>query len=329
MTTINKGDIVLITGVSGYIGSHVAEQLVAAGYNVRGTSRTSPKAQWLVDYLDKKFGSGKIEIVEVPDMIQDGAYDAAVVGVSGIVHMASVLTFSTDPTEVVGPSVQGTMNVFKSATTEPKVKSLVFTSSSVACLLPVTGKKIKITKDTFNDEAVEAAYKPNASAVDVYAASKTAAERALWDTVKATSPKFQVSAVLPDANFGGLLKPSENSTGSWITDFYNGQDYPFNLPPQWFVDVADNAKLHVAALIDPACDGQRIYAFAQPYNWNDILAIFRKLKPSESFLEDREQGRNLSEVPNDVAEELLKKHYGHGWTSLEESIRQNVGSVFA
>ena len=26
-------------------------------------------------------------------------------------------------------------------------------------------------------------------------------------------------------------------------------------------------------------------------------------------------------------EELLKKHYGHGWTSLEESIRENLEFV--
>jgi nucleoside-diphosphate-sugar epimerase len=144
--------------------------------------------------------------------------------------------------------------------------------------------KINITKDTFNDTTIEAAYKPNASPFDVYAASKTASEGALWDAEKNTSPPFQVSAVLPDANFGSLLKESDSSKGSWIVDFYNGQDYLFNLPPQWFVDVTDNTKLHATALIDPACDGQRIFAFAQPYNWNDILAIFRKLKPNESFL---------------------------------------------
>jgi uncharacterized protein YbjT (DUF2867 family) len=44
MTNIEKGDILLVTGVSGYNGSHVAEQLIVAGYKVRGTSRTSIKA---------------------------------------------------------------------------------------------------------------------------------------------------------------------------------------------------------------------------------------------------------------------------------------------
>lgn len=324
MSTINKGETVLVTGVSGFIGSRVAEQLIIAGFKVRGTSRSSAKAQWLVDYLEKKFGGGKIDLVEVPDMVRDGAYDAAVEGVSGIVHLASVLTFSTNAEEVVGPSVKGTTNVLESARKEPMVKSLVYTSSSTACLLPVANKKVKIDKDTFNDYALEAAFKPNATPFEVYAASKTAAEKALWEAVKASPPDFQVVAVLPDANFGRVLKPKDNSTADWITALYNGQDDPFNFPPQWFIDVEDNAKLHVAALIDPACDGQRIFAFAEPYNWNDILAIFRKLEPSKSFLEDREVGRALSEVPNGEAEELLKKHYGHGWTSLEESVRQNL-----
>jgi nucleoside-diphosphate-sugar epimerase len=327
MTTINKGDIVLVTGVSGYIGSHVAEELIAAGYKVRGTSRTASKVQYLVDHLNKKFGPGKIEIVEVPDMIKDDAYDAAVAGVSGVVHLASVLTFGTDPKEVVDPSVKGTLNIFNSATREPKVKSFVCTSSSTACMLPIPDTKIKITKDTFNEKAIEAAYKPNPTPFEVYAASKTIAEKALWDAVKKTSPAFQVSTVLPNGNFGHLFKPDDNSTGSWIIDLYNGKDYAFDYPPQWFVDVRDDAKLHVAALVDPACNGQRIFAYAQPYTWNDVLAVFRKLEPGKSFLADQEKGRDLSEVPNAEAEELLKKHYGHGWTSFEESIRQNLRFV--
>lgn len=315
----------LVTGVNGFIGSHVAEELLIAGFKVRGTSRSTAKAQYLVDRLEAKFGAGKIEIVEVSDMIHDGAYDKAIAGVSGIVHLASVLTFGTDPKEVVEPSVQGVLNVFKSALKEPSVKSFVYTSSSTACFLSVAEEKIKISKDTFNESAIKAAYGPDPTPFQVYAASKTAAEQALWKAVKEESPSFQVATVLPDANYGSLMKPDGNSTGSWVIDLYNGKDYAFDFPPQWFVDVSDDAKLHVAALIDPACNGERIFASAEPYNWNDILAIFRKIEPNKSFLEDRKGlGRARSEIPNGEAEELLKKHYGHGWTSLEESIRQNV-----
>jgi len=155
MTTIQKGDTVLVTGATGYIGSHVVEELLAAGYDVRETSRTKDKAAYLTDLIDKKFGRGRLEIAEVPDMIADDAYTDAVKGVSGIVHLASVVTFSSDPDAVIPPTVKGTLNILKAASTEPKVKSIVYTSSSTAALSPVANEKITVTKDTWNDAAVE------------------------------------------------------------------------------------------------------------------------------------------------------------------------------
>ena len=46
-------------------------------------------------------------------------------------------------------------------------------------------------------------------------------------------------------------------------------------PPQYYVDVRDTARLHVIALVDSDCNGQRLFAFAGPFNPNDILAAFR------------------------------------------------------
>lgn len=194
MATIQKGDTVLVTGATGYIGNHVVEQLVADGYRVRGTSRNASKAQFLIDYIDKKFGKGKLEVVDVPDMIDEHAYDEAVKGVSGIVHLATVVTFSAVPDEVIPPSVKAALNILKSATTEPKVKSLVFTSSSTAALVPVPNQKLVVTKDTWNEKVLEGIRtNPSPDGYTVYAASKTEAEKALWKAVKETSPPFQVS----------------------------------------------------------------------------------------------------------------------------------------
>ena len=155
MASIQKGDLVLVTGATGYIGNHVVEELIAAGYKVRGTSRDHTKAQFLIDYIEKKFGSGKLEIADVPDMIAEDAYDEAVKGVSGIVHLASVVTFSENPDEVIPPSVKGTLNILKAATKEPKIQSLVITSSSTAAISPVPNEKIVITADSWNDKVVE------------------------------------------------------------------------------------------------------------------------------------------------------------------------------
>ncbi|OQO11810.1 hypothetical protein B0A48_03537 [Cryoendolithus antarcticus] len=307
--TIPKGSTVLVTGVTGFIGSHVAAQVIEAGYCVRGTSRSKAKAQDLIKYFTSKYGADSITVAEVPDMVAPNAYDEAVKGVAGIVHLSSVLTFSTNPEEVIPPSVSGALNILSAAMQEPGVRSLVVTSSSTAALLPQPNEKIRVNVDTWNDAALEAAYKPGVDGFTVYAASKTQAERELWKAIRKEKPHFQVATVPPNANFGTRFKEGGNSTGDW------------------FINVDDDAKLHVAALLDSEAAGKRLFAFAAPFTWNDVLAILRKLEPGKKLIEDRDLGEDLSEIPNGEAEALLRKHYGYGWTGLEETIKQNAGPV--
>lgn len=314
------------------IASHVCDQLLQAGYQVRGTVRSEEKAKWLYELFDSKYGKGKFTAVTVPDMVADGAFDEAVKGVSGICHVASVLTFSKKVEEVIPPTVKGTLNILTAATLEPKIKSFVYTSSSTAALTPVLDKKIVVTKETWNAAVVEETDKnAEADPFIVYSASKTLAEQAVWKAVKETNPPFQVAAVLPNANYGKILQPGgemSSSTGSWPVMLFNGDKTPLNFPPQWFVDVADNARIHVAALIDPSCNGQRIFAFAQTFNWSEVLDGLRKGYPNKHFIDGIEgEGHDLSEMPNSDAEELLRKHFGKGWTTLDESLKENTATL--
>lgn len=45
----------------------------------------------------------------------------------------------------------------------------------------------------------------------------------------------------------------------------------------------DDALLHVAAVIHPGVQSERVFAFAEPVNGDGVLAILRKLYPSRSF----------------------------------------------
>lgn len=76
------GSIILVTGVSGFLGSNIADQFLAYGYRVRGTTRNAIKAAWLSDLFEKKYGSGKFSLVTVSDMVEDDAYICAVKGTS-------------------------------------------------------------------------------------------------------------------------------------------------------------------------------------------------------------------------------------------------------
>jgi uncharacterized protein YbjT (DUF2867 family) len=78
---ITPGSTVLVTGVNGFVGAHVADQLLQQGYKVRGTVRDAVKHQWLTDLFSQKYGKDEFELITVKDMREPGAFDDAVSGI--------------------------------------------------------------------------------------------------------------------------------------------------------------------------------------------------------------------------------------------------------
>ncbi|KII83904.1 hypothetical protein PLICRDRAFT_118643 [Plicaturopsis crispa FD-325 SS-3] len=333
MTVIPKGSTVLVTGFTGYIGSHVTQQLLEAGYTVRGTTRSATKATFLREKFTREYGEGRLEVVEIPDVTVEGALDEAIKGVSGVAHVASDVSMSTNVDEVVGPVVRGTLSVLRAAAATPSVKRFVLTSSSTAAGFPALGVEYTRGEDSWNDVSAEAL----ASAEDdagkgfrVYALSKTEGEKAAWKFVKEEKPGFVFNAVLPDSNLGPFFDPSTTpSTAGFPLAILSGQsDVLKGFPNQWFVDVRDTARLHVAALTLPSTDapGYRLWGAAEPFTWNQLLGIVRKLRPDRDLPEHFawETTPNLSKIDNARSTALLKELGREGWIGIEESVEGNI-----
>ncbi|KAF2670264.1 NAD(P)-binding protein [Microthyrium microscopicum] len=330
---IPKGALVVVSGANGYIASNVVEQLLIAGYKVRGTVRSLKRAGWMKPLLDEKYGTGNFSLCEVPDMAAPGAFDEAIKGAAGFAHVATPVMQNYDPNVGVPIVVTGALNALKAAAREPSVKRVVLTSSSTAAASPQPNKVFTMDENTWNGSAVEAAWAPPPyeglqRRLDVYSASKTQSEQAAWKFMKEEKPDFVLNAVLPNANMGHILSIEHQgypSTAGWIKALYHGfeghEDLKFN-PPQYYINVQDNARVHVAALIYEDVANERLFSFAHPYTWNDILAVFRKLYPERKFIEDLpDLGQDLSIVANGRAEELVKRFGRPGWATLEESVK--------
>ena len=170
-------------------------------------------------------------------------------------------------------------------------------------------------------------YEGHERVLAVYGASKTQSEQAAWKWMKENKPNFMLNAILPNANMAKVLSPENQGTPSttgWLKALWDGfeghEDLKGN-PPQYHVNVQDTARVHVAALLSPDVEGERLFAFAHPYNWNDILHMFRKLYPEHKFVDDfADLGRDLSKVANGRAEELVKRFGRDEWTGLEQSV---------
>ena len=156
-----------------------------------------------------------------------------------MVHVASVLSLDPDPNKVIPAVVSGAVNAASSAAKQTSVKRFVYTSSSTA----ITGAKpnvaFTISTDDWNNEDVEAAWKPPPYEAErklqVYGASKTQAEQELWKFVKEQKPGFVLNTVLPDVNFGEIFSDKQPaSTAGWVRAIYNGSlDAVKDVPPQW------------------------------------------------------------------------------------------------
>jgi hypothetical protein len=93
--------------------------------------------------------------------------------------------------------------------------------------------------------------------------------------------------------------------------------------PQWYISPVDSALLHVSALIYSDVSSERLFGFAEPWNFNEMLAVYRRLYPERSFPEDVEGlGVDRMSVPNERAEEVLRWVKGEGWDSLEKSLKE-------
>jgi uncharacterized protein YbjT (DUF2867 family) len=83
--------LVLVTGANGLIASHAADQLLAAGYRVRGAVRSLSRSAYLEPLYAARHGPGRFALVAVPDVTVPGAWDDAVRGVAGIAHVVGGL----------------------------------------------------------------------------------------------------------------------------------------------------------------------------------------------------------------------------------------------
>ncbi|RSL70394.1 hypothetical protein CEP51_012199 [Fusarium floridanum] len=324
--------LVLVTGVNGFIGSHIANNLLNLGYRVRGTVRDSDKAGWITEAMQELNPSGHFEVVIVPDVTASDAWSEVVQGVDGIVHVATDMSFDANPNKVITPMVQGVRNLLVAAASEITVKRFVFTSSDRAISNAINGKEVTLDSSMWNESAVASAWRPppyEADRVwDVYAALKTQSEQEIWAFAKTENPKFIINSVLPCFNVGPILHPKQpGSTGKWVRDFWKDPSHYKDLQQfgaSWYIDVEDTALLHIAALTQEDVKSERLLGFAGPFNFNSWLAMFRQLDPLKPWpADDPSQEYNLCKVDTGREVELLKRFGRSGWTSFHESVRKN------
>lgn len=257
--------VVLVTGGTGFLGSHVVKELLSRGYSVRATTRSLADADFLKEI------PGELEIVEM-DLLDSEQVAKAVEGCEDIIHCAAALPVGAKNAQrdIVDPSVIGTQNLVKAM---KNVRCVVHTSS-VAAIRSTVYENGKVFSS--DDWCTDADVKSNP-----YGYAKAGAERIIRDW--AADNGARLVTINPSIIFGPVLdKRHLKGSMGYLKHFVKGPPFVLNIHIN-FVDVRDVAIAHVNAL-DEGENGGRYLIHSGGMWMREIGQLLREKRPRKKWV---------------------------------------------
>lgn len=237
---------IFLTGATGFVGSHVADALHAAGAELRLLTRKTSRTEHL--------GSLNAELI-VGDLREPKGFRTALSGCDALIHVAAdYRLWVRDPQVMYAANVQGTRSLLQMAR-ELNVRRVVYTSSVATMGFRTDGTVV----DELSPVSLGAM-------VGHYKRSKFLAEQ---EAIQAARDGQHVIVLNPTTPIGANdAKPTP--TGRIVVDFLNRKfpayvDTGLNL-----VDVQAVAAMHVVAL-DRGTPGERYILGGENLTLKQIL----------------------------------------------------------
>jgi nucleoside-diphosphate-sugar epimerase len=260
---------VVVTGGSGFLGSHVILQLLRDAHTVRTTVRSMAREPGVREMVK----AGGVEAEDrltffAADLERDDGWAQAMAEADYVMHVASPMPAAAPnhEDELIVPARAGVLRVLKAAR-DARVKRVVLTSTCGAIYYGHPPQTASFDETSWTNVG--------GGEISAYVKSKALAERAAWDFMSREGGALELAVVNPAGIFGPVLGPDFSSSIELVTRLMKGAP---GCPQIYFgvVDVRDVADLHLRAMVNPAARDERFIAVSGEVM--SMLDIARVLK---------------------------------------------------
>lgn len=188
----------LVTGATGFVGSHVVRRLIERGVEVSCLIRPQSPREALAGLRVKTV---------VGSLTDRSSLESAVQGIDLLFHVAADYRFWVpDPKVMHDVNVGGTIRLLEAAITSG-VRRIVYTASAVT--VACTSERAGTETDFLAPEVCQS----------IYQRTKVLAEQAVWGLIRSGAP---ITIVNPSTPIGAMDR-RPTPTGRLIVDFLNGR----------------------------------------------------------------------------------------------------------
>lgn len=243
---------VLVTGGSGFVGSHIILQLLAAGRTVRTTVRSLQREAGVRAMLESAGARpGDRLSFFAADLERDEGWAEAVAGCDYVMHVASPMPPEAPKheDEVIIPARDGVLRVLRAAR-DARVKRVVLTSTCGAIYYGHPLRQAPFDETSWSNLDGD---------MSAYVKSKVLAERAAWHFLATEGGGLELTTVNPAGIFGPALGNDYSASLELVKRLMTGMP---GCPQLFFgvVDVRDVADLHLRAMTAPEAKNERFIA---------------------------------------------------------------------
>jgi dihydroflavonol-4-reductase len=249
--------VILVTGGTGLVGSHLLLELLGKGERIRATKRSTSETEKVLKVFsyyieDPQEYYSRIEWVNA-DLTDYQAISEAMQGVDYVYHCAAFVSLlPSDKKKILRENIEGTANIIN-ASLEYKIKKFAFISSVAALGNSVNAENI-------TEEMIWRSTRTNSA----YSESKFKSEMEVWRGISEG-----LNAVIINPSI--ILGPGnwQNGSSSFFWTVWKGMPY-YTLGMTGFVDVRD-VVMAITNLMKSEISGERFIVSSQNLSYKDIL----------------------------------------------------------